>query len=247
MRALIELRGVTKSYGGGAAVTNVTLNFPEGKTTALIGPSGCGKSTILRMILGLIRPSSGQVLFEGKELTAESEIEVRRRVGYVIQEGGLFPHLTARENVTLMARHLQRSPSDTVQRVEELLNLTHLSPETMDRYPNELSGGQRQRVGLMRALMLQPKALLLDEPLGALDPMVRAGLQTDLKAIFQELGQTVVFVTHDMGEAAYLADRIVLMRSGEVMQEGSLDDFRKSPADPFVTEFLSAQRGMVTV
>jgi osmoprotectant transport system ATP-binding protein len=247
VRVLIELRAVTKEYRDGPAVRNLSLEFPEGKTTALIGPSGCGKSTILRLILGLVLPTSGEVLFEGKRVTRESEIQVRRSVGYVIQDGGLFPHLTSRENITLMARHLNGSASESDVRIKELLALTHLASEAMDRYPGELSGGQRQRVGLMRALMLEPKALLLDEPLGALDPMVRAGLQTELKGIFQQLGQTVVLVTHDMGEAAYLGDQIVLMRAGEIVQQGSLEDFQKRPADPFVTEFMNAQRGMVSL
>ncbi len=244
---MIELQSVTKEYRDGPAVRQLSLQFPEGKTTALIGPSGCGKSTVLRLILGLVRPTSGQVLFDGKPVGEATEIAIRRAAGYVIQEGGLFPHLTAKDNVTLMARQLRRAPAEIEKRVKELLALTHLESDTMSRYPGELSGGQRQRVGLMRALMLQPKALLLDEPLGALDPMVRAGLQTDLKSIFQELGQTVVLVTHDMGEAAYLADRIVLMRAGQIVQEGSLDDFRQRPAADFVTEFLNAQRGMVAL
>jgi len=247
VRELIELRGVTKEYRDGPAVHNLDLSFPEGQTTALIGPSGCGKSTILRLILGLVAPTSGQVLFDGEPVMPDTEIEVRRAAGYVIQEGGLFPHLTAGENVRLMARHLGRPVAETDKRVQELLELTHLSGDTMRRYPGELSGGQRQRVGLIRALMLQPKALLLDEPLGALDPMVRAGLQTDLKDIFRKLGQTVVLVTHDMGEAAYLGDQIVLMREGQIVQQGALEDFQRRPADPFVTEFLSAQRGLVAL
>jgi osmoprotectant transport system ATP-binding protein len=165
-------------------------------------------------------------------------------VGYVIQDGGLFPHLTARANVTLLADYLgMPDPS----RVQELTELVRLPADALDRYPGELSGGQRQRVGLMRALMMRPRVLLLDEPLGALDPLVRAGLQEDLKRIFGEEGLTVLFVTHDMGEAAYLSDRIVLMRDGAVVQAGTLDDFRSRPADPFVTEFMNAQRPAVAI
>lgn len=163
-------------------------------------------------------------------------------MGYVIQDGGLFPHLTAEGNVTLMARHLGRSGDDLHGRVAELAELSRFPAEGLSRFPVELSGGQRQRVGLMRALMLGPDVLLLDEPLGALDPLVRAALQEDLKEIFARLGQTVVLVTHDMGEAAYLADRIVLMREGRVVQEGTLEDFGKRPAEEFVTRFLNAQR-----
>ena len=174
--------------------------------------------------------------------TAES---VRRKVGYVIQDGGLFPHLTAEGNVTLMARFLKSDGID--ERVAALAELTRFPKDGLLRYPNELSGGQRQRVGLMRALMLKPRVLLLDEPLGALDPLVRAALQEDLKRVFAEEGLTVLLVTHDMGEAAYLGDRIVLMREGRIVQQGALDDFRDRPAEPFVGEFMNAQRPAVAL
>lgn len=244
---MIELRSVNKAYGERGAVKNLSLSFAEGKTTALIGPSGCGKSTILRLVLGLVRPTSGEVCFAGQPVRPDTEQSIRRSIGYVVQEGGLFPHLTAEDNVALMARHLGRGESEIQARIQELLKLVDLPPNVLPRYPIQLSGGQRQRIGLMRALMLQPKALLLDEPLGALDPMVRAGLQTDLKKIFADLGQTVVLVTHDMGEAAYLADQIVLMREGEIVQQGTLQDFQQRPANSFVTEFMSAQRGLVAL
>jgi osmoprotectant transport system ATP-binding protein len=166
-------------------------------------------------------------------------------MGYVIQDGGLFPHLTAAQNVLLMARHLRSPDSVNPGRLAELCALTRFPEEGLNRYPVELSGGQRQRVSLMRALMLQPDVLLLDEPLGALDPLVRAGLQTDLKEIFRQLSQTVVLVTHDMAEAGYLADTIVLMSEGRIVQAGTLDDLRDRPATPFVSKFLSAQRSLV--
>ncbi len=218
-----------------------------GKVTALIGPSGCGKSTILRMIVGLVEPSQGEVQIDGAVLTKENALTLRRRIGYVIQDGGLFPHLTAGQNVALMARHLGNPEAENAARLKELSALTKFPEDGFNRYPSELSGGQRQRVGLMRGLMLQPDVLLLDEPLGALDPLVRHGLQTDLKAIFAQLQPTVVLVTHDMGEAAYLADKIVLLREGKIVQEGTLEDFQKRPAEPYVTEFLSAQRSMVAI
>lgn len=242
---MIHLQGVTKRYGHRVALHPTDLEVPEGEITALIGPSGCGKSTLIRTVLGLIEPDGGKVTVAGADVTPATAQEVRRKVGYVIQDGGLFPHLTARENVTLMARHLNVSGFEA--RVTELAELTKLPADALDRYPVELSGGQRQRVGLMRALMLRPKVLLLDEPLGALDPLVRAALQEDLKRIFGEDGLTVLFVTHDMGEAAFLADRIVLMRDGGIIQRGALDDFRTRPADPFVTEFMNAQRPAVTI
>jgi osmoprotectant transport system ATP-binding protein len=242
---MIQLRGVGKRYGDATAVAPLDLDIEPGKTTVLIGPSGCGKSTLLRLIVGLIEPTSGTVLFGGEPVTPDSVQAIRRRVGYVIQDGGLFPHLTAEQNVTLMARHLDWKPGDIRQRLDELCGLTRFPAAGLGRYPVELSGGQRQRVGLMRALMLRPDVMLLDEPLGALDPMVRAGLQSDLRDIFRQLKQTVVLVTHDMGEAGYLGDRIVLMRDGAVVQAGTLADLRERPVAPYVTEFLDAQRSLL--
>ncbi len=242
---MIELRGVSKAFGTAKALDPTDLCAETGQTTVLIGPSGCGKSTLLRLVVGLLEPSSGTILLNGKPVRGDAWLQQRRQMGYVIQDGGLFPHLTAAENVTLMARHLRQPVTKFWPRLEELCQLTSFPTEGLNRYPVELSGGQRQRVSLMRALMLSPDVLLLDEPLGALDPMVRAGLQTDLKRIFQQLGQTVLLVTHDMGEAGYLGDKIVLMRDGAIVQEGSLADLRERPAAPFVTEFLNAQRSLV--
>jgi osmoprotectant transport system ATP-binding protein len=174
-------------------------------------------------------------------------VTLRRRMGYVIQDGGLFPHLTAEGNALLLARHLKQPELESRQRLEELCELTRFPADALGRYPAELSGGQRQRVSLMRALMLKPEALLLDEPLGALDPLVRASLQTDLRDIFRELKQTVVLVTHDLAEAAYLADHIVLLESGRIAQQGTIGDLKERPATPFVTQFLNAQRSVVAL
>ncbi len=242
---MIELRGVSKRYGNHVALQPTDLQIEPGKTTALIGPSGCGKSTLLRLMIGLIAPSSGTVQFEGVPVTPEEVVSLRRRMGYVIQDGGLFPHLTAAQNVLLMARHLNRPEAQNLQRLSELCELTRFPQDGLKRYPVELSGGQRQRVSLMRALMLDPDVLLLDEPMAALDPMVRAGLQSDLKAIFARLQQTVVLVTHDMAEAGFLAEKIVLLSEGHIVQQGSLQDLRDRPATPFVSEFLTAQRSLV--
>jgi osmoprotectant transport system ATP-binding protein len=242
MDPLVQLIGVSKKFGEATALHPTDLDFLAGLTTALIGPSGCGKSTLLRLIIALLKPDTGKVTFDGLEVTEASAQQVRRRVGYVIQEGGLFPHLTARANVLLLSRHLDRPVSKMEERLEELCALSQFPRNALDRYPAELSGGQRQRVSLMRALMLSPGVLLLDEPLGALDPLVRSSLQEDLKEIFKRLKQTAVLVTHDMGEAAYLADEIVLMNEGRIVQRGSAADLRDHPASEFVSEFINAQR-----
>jgi osmoprotectant transport system ATP-binding protein len=239
---MLDLVGVSKTYGPATALHPTDLALPPGRTTVLLGPSGCGKSTLLRLMVGLLRPDTGTVLFDGQPLTPDNALEVRRRIGYVIQDGGLFPHLTARGNVTLMARYLGDDRTATDKRLTELAELTRFPADGLDRYPAQLSGGQRQRVALMRALMLDPDVLLLDEPLGALDPLIRADLQGDLRGIFRSLGKTVVLVTHDLGEAGFLGDLIVLLRDGRIVQRGTLADLVRAPADPFVTRFVNAQR-----
>jgi osmoprotectant transport system ATP-binding protein len=241
---MLELRDVTKSFGSVLAVRRTNLVLPPGETVVLIGPSGSGKSTILRMMIGLVVPDSGNVLVSGQLLTAGNVFQLRLHMGYVIQDGGLFPHLTARENVDLQARHLRLPASRIRERISELAVLTHFPTDALDRYPAQLSGGQKQRVSLMRALMLDPDILLLDEPLGALDPLIRADLQQDLRDIFQALKKTVVMVTHDLAEAAYFADRIVLLHEGRIVQDGTFSELCDEPADPFVTHFVNAQRAI---
>ena len=245
MSALVKLVDVSKRYADAPALHATNLSIKRGKTTVLIGPSGCGKSTLLRLIIGLIVPDSGTIDFDGSRITSDNIDKLRRRIGYVIQEGGLFPHLTARANVLLMARHLGKLDDEMRTRLSELCELTRFSENLLTRYPVELSGGQRQRVSLMRALMLSPELLLLDEPLGALDPLVRASLQKDLKEIFTRLQQTALFVTHDLAEAVYFGDEIVLMHEGRIVQQGSIADLREKPANDFVSEFINAQRGLV--
>ena len=242
---MIQLKDVSKRFGDVVALHPTDLIIEGGQTTALIGPSGCGKSTILRLIIGLLEPTTGNVEFEGERVSSSNILELRRRMGYVIQDGGLFPHLTAAQNVTFMARHLKRPAGEMQEQLKKLCDLTHFPTDGLNRYPVELSGGQRQRVSLMRALVLDPGVLLLDEPLGALDPMVRASLQTELQEIFQRLGRTVVLVTHDMAEAGYLGDQIVLLKEGKIVQQGTLDDLQNRPTDRFVSEFITAQRSLV--
>jgi osmoprotectant transport system ATP-binding protein len=241
----LRLDGVSKRYGAGAAhvvaLDGVDLTFPSGLTTALLGPSGCGKSTVLRLLIALCAPDAGAVRIDGQPPPTRGIESLRRRIGYVIQNGGLFPHLSAADNVTLMARHLGWQPARIAARLDELRALSRLPADALNRHPAQLSGGQAQRVALMRALFLDPEVLLLDEPLGALDPLVRAELRDDLRAIFRRLGKTVVVVTHDVGEAAVLADQIVLMRDGRVVQQGPLSALETAPAEPFVTAFLATR------
>ncbi|MGH7342982.1 MAG: ATP-binding cassette domain-containing protein [Candidatus Rokuibacteriota bacterium] len=236
----IELRGVVKRYGGVDALKATTLLLGPG-VSVLLGPTGSGKSTLLRLVTGLSRPSAGEVILWGQALTARSIGPLRRRIGYVIQEGGLFPHLTAAANVTLAGRYFGWEAARIGRRLDELIELTHFPRDGMARFPAQLSGGQRQRASLMRALMLGPELLLLDEPLGALDPMIRAELRADLRGIFVRLGQTVVLVTHDLVEAEFFADRVVLLRDGAVVQQGTLRDLVERPAEEFVERFVRAQ------
>lgn len=239
---MLELRGVSKKYGKSIALHTTDMRIRPGCTTALLGPSGCGKSTLLRVMVGLIPPTSGEVIFDGETITPHNARQLRQRMGYVIQEGGLFPHLTARQNATIMARHLGWERDRIETRLTELARLVELPIEWLARYPLQLSGGQRQRVSMMRALFLDPALILLDEPMGALDPLIRSELQRQLKEIFTELKKTVIMVTHDIGEAGFLAEEIMLLKAGRIVQRGTLETLVRTPADPFVAQFINAQR-----
>ncbi len=236
------LRGATVRFGAVTALRDVDLTVAAQRTTVLLGPSGCGKSTVLRVCAGVVPVAAGDVLVEGAPLAGADLRAVRRRLGFVVQDSGLFPHLTARRNATLPAEIAGWDAPRIATRVGELAALVRLEESMLARYPAQLSGGQRQRVSLMRALMLGPDALLLDEPLGALDPLSRSALQDDLRALVRTLQVTVVLVTHDLAEAAWFADDVVLMREGVIAQQGSFADIAERPASPFARQFVEAQR-----
>lgn len=239
---MLKLENISKAFGSTQALQPVTLDFESGSTTALLGPSGCGKSTLLRIIMGLLLSDSGKVLLEGKELHPGNVRLIRQRMGYMIQDGGLFPHLSVRQNVCLMADYLKWDRDRIESRFHELAQLTDLPQPAYDRFPHEVSGGQRQRVALMRALFLDPAVVLLDEPMGALDPLIRSELQNELRQIFESLQKTVIVVTHDIGEAGFLAERIVLLKAGRIAQIGTLRQLVEEPSEPFVSDFINAQR-----
>ena len=239
---VFEARGVRKIFEGASALDGVDLAVEAGRTTVLIGPSGCGKSTLLKIFAGLLTPDGGEVRFRGAPMESQDRLALRRRLGYVVQGGGLFPHLGAGHNAALVARFLRWPEERIAARLAELCELARLAPKLLGRFPAELSGGQAQRVGLMRALFLDPEVLFLDEPLGALDPITRHELQEDLRQIFARLAKTVLLVTHDLGEAAFFAHRIVLLRAGRIVQQGTIEDLAQRPAEEYVSRFLSAQR-----
>jgi osmoprotectant transport system ATP-binding protein len=239
---MIQLENVTKTFDTTVAVDGVSTIFEDGRTHVLLGSSGCGKSTLLRLILGLISPSSGIVRVDGRVMEPSTRRCLLEKMGYVVQEGGLFPHLTASRNVSLAAEARGWSEARIRARVAELAELVGFDDGILRLFPTELSGGQRQRVSLMRSLMLDPPILLLDEPLGSLDPIVRADLQGQLREIFTPMGKTVVLVTHDIREAAVFGHAITLMTAGRIVQRGSFADLARRPANPFVTTFLNAQK-----
>ena len=238
---MIALREVSKRFGSTVALDAVSLEVSPGATHVLLGSSGSGKSTVLRVILGLAAPDAGTVTVDGVTVEPSTRDRLVARMGYVVQDGGLYPHLTARDNVTLAADAPRWPRARVDARVAELAELAGLDAAMLGRYPRELSGGQRQRVGLMRALLLDPPILLLDEPLGALDPIVRAELQEQLGQLFAALAKTVVLVTHDIREAARLGRTITLMTAGRVVQHGTFADLVERPVTPFVSQFLTAQ------
>jgi len=237
---LIRFLDVSKRLSEEFELKNITLTIVQGSTTAVIGSSGSGKSTLLRLISGLIQPDQGAI-FVNQHNIAQADLSVlRRQIGFMVQQGGLFPHLDAAQNVLILGRYLKLDAAWLAQRLDTLCQLVSLPLSLMQRYPHQLSGGQRQRVALMRSLMLDPPILLLDEPLGALDPIVRSDLQHELKELFRKLNKTVVLVTHDLNEADRLAGRLVLMDQGQIVQDGTFRDLVDRPATRYVERFVSA-------
>ena len=244
---MLTLQNIYKTFEGKPVLSDVNLIVPKGATHALIGSSGSGKTTLLRITLGLIPFDKGYVKINEQALLSFSPVEWADRIGYVPQDGGLFPHISAFENVSLIAKLRGWKKQKIESRVEELRKLVGLEAQLLAQFPFELSGGQQQRVAIMRAAMMDPAVMLLDEPMAALDPLIRRSLQQELKSIFQRLDKTVLLVTHDLGEAVFLAEQITLLHEGKVIQTGMYRDLLKSPADPFVTAFINAQRTLPDV
>jgi osmoprotectant transport system ATP-binding protein len=241
---LIEFKQVTKTFQDGfKALKQISFEVKEGELLVLIGPSGSGKSTTMKMINRLIEPTEGVIKIEGKEISTEDPVKLRRSIGYVIQHIGLLPHMTIKENVSLVPRLKKWKPDQYIDKVNELMEMVGLDPETFgDRFPTELSGGQQQRIGVIRALAADPKIILFDEPFSALDPISREQLQDELIRLQQEIRKTIVFVTHDMDEALKIADRICIMKDGEVVQLDRPENILRHPANEFVRNFIGEDR-----
>ncbi|HEX3837642.1 MAG TPA: ATP-binding cassette domain-containing protein [Steroidobacteraceae bacterium] len=239
---MLVLEHISKGFDGRLVLSDVNVTVPSGATHALIGSSGSGKTTLLRITLRLIEPDQGTVKIDGQPLSTFGPEAWADQIGYVPQDGGLFPHLTGQQNVALVPKLRHWQPQAIQARLAQLQSLVALEPDVLLRYPHQMSGGQKQRVAIMRAAMMNPAVMLLDEPMAALDPLIRSTLQQELKSIFQRLGKTVLIVTHDLGEAVFLAERITLLHEGKVMQSGSFRDLLLTPANDFVTAFIKAQR-----
>lgn len=240
---MLSFKNISKTYGGSKkAVDNISLDINEGEFIAFIGTSGSGKTTALRMINRMIEPTSGTITKNGEDISKKNPVELRRGIGYVIQQIGLLPHMTIKENITLVPRLLKWSDEDKDEKARELIKLVDLPEEYLDRYPSELSGGQQQRIGVVRALAAEQNIILMDEPFGALDPITRDTLQDLVKELQKKLGKTFIFVTHDMDEAIKLADRIVIMSHGKVIQFDTPDEILRNPANDFVRDFIGEGR-----
>ena len=239
---MIQFINVSKAYKEHNVIENINLEINKGELVVLIGPSGCGKTTILKMINRLIEPSDGQIKINGTDIEAQDPIELRRNIGYVIQQTGLFIHVTVRENIEIIPRLAKMPVSEIVDRTVKLMETVGLPEEFLDRYPNHLSGGQQQRVGVARAFAMNPDIILMDEPFSALDPLTRSQLQDELVSLQSKLHKTIVFVTHDMDEAVKIADRICILQGGRILQYDTPENILKNPAHGFVSEFVGSKR-----
>lgn len=235
---IVEIKNLTKKYGDNIVLNNINLNISEGEFIVILGPSGCGKTTLLKIINNLIEFDTGEVFIKGKSIKEIDPIELRRNIGYVIQQIGLFPHLTISQNISYVLGLQKISEGKQIERAEELITLVGLDSSFLNRYPGELSGGQKQRIGVARAIAADPEIILMDEPFGAVDEIVRKSLQEELKQLQKRLKKTIVFVTHDIDEAIKLGDRIIIMNQGQIEQGGSAEDFLFHPANDFIKEFL---------
>ncbi|MTD38383.1 betaine/proline/choline family ABC transporter ATP-binding protein [Erwinia sp. CPCC 100877] len=243
MKELIEFQHVSKIYKGGKiAVDDVNLSFEEGEFICFIGTSGSGKTTSMRMINRMTDPTKGKILINGEDIQTINPVELRRKIGYVIQNIGLMPHMTIRDNIVLVPKLLKVDAQERAKIAERMIDLVELPREMLDRYPNELSGGQQQRIGVVRALAANQDIILMDEPFGALDPITRDSLQDLVKDLQERLGKTIVFVTHDMDEALKLANRIAIMSEGKVIQFDTPDNILRHPANEFVEELIGEDR-----
>jgi osmoprotectant transport system ATP-binding protein len=240
---VVKFKNVVKTYGNLVAVKNLDLEIPEGELVVLIGPSGCGKTTTLKMVNRLIEPTSGSIFIRDRNVMDLNPVALRREIGYVIQQIGLFPNMTIEQNIDVVPRLLGWPAEKRKRRVYELLEMVGMEPDIYaPRYPNELSGGQQQRIGVLRALAAEPPLILMDEPFGALDPIARESLQDELKSLHSRLNKTTIFVTHDMDEALKLADRVVVMNQGEVVQVATPETLLRKPANDFVASFIGKNR-----
>lgn len=239
---MIQFINVSKAYKEHNVIENINLEINKGELVVLIGPSGCGKTTILKIINRLIEPSDGQIKINGTDIEAQDPIELRRNIGYVIQQTGLFIHMTVRENIEIIPRLAKMPISEIVDRTVKLMETVGLPEEFLDRYPNHLSGGQQQRVGVARAFAMNPDIILMDEPFSALDPLTRSQLQDELVSLQSKLHKTIVFVTHDMDEAVKIADRICILQGGRILQYDTPENILKNPAHGFVSEFVGSKR-----
>ena len=241
---MLQIQNIYKQFNNKPILTDVNVEVPNGVTHALVGSSGAGKTTLLRVTLGLIPFEKGYVKIDNQALLSFKPSQWSEKVGYVPQDGGLFPHLSARRNVTLMARLRGWDKNKIRKRLEELCSIVDLSINVLERFPHELSGGQNQRVAIMRAAFMNPSVMIFDEPLGSLDPILRRSLQNELKTIFRKLQKTVLIVTHDLAEAVFFAEKLTLLHQGRVIQTGTYQDLVLHPTDPFVTSFVQAYRGL---